>query len=260
MQIFKNTKEIIYLVIAIAFGYKIVQIDINSISLPDNLTNLISLSLAIFSISLSALFYFKANDSNNQFYNNTYQFTKDISEKIGRIEERFGKDLSNIEKNYTRMLDRMERISIPEVIESEIEIKTIDKNKLSQERKQIIEEVLQRANISEEEKQILIRQLNAKELELDEVKKELYELKNQIEESQYSFIVPPHTKNVLKFLINSIKHGGQMPRRFGDLISHFEERIRELEDKDKHILINEEIINERLKITNKGQKVILELL
>ncbi len=38
---------------------------------------LLSLLLALFSVGLAALFYFKATETGNTFYDNTYTFTKD---------------------------------------------------------------------------------------------------------------------------------------------------------------------------------------
>lgn len=63
-------------------------------------TDLLSLILAISAIVLSAAFYFKADESSKSFYNNSYEFTKNISELLGRIEERFGAQLLNIHKGY----------------------------------------------------------------------------------------------------------------------------------------------------------------
>ncbi|MGO3542300.1 MAG: bZIP transcription factor [Pseudomonas helleri] len=63
-------------------------------------TDLLSLILAISAIVLSAAFYFKADESSKNFYNNSYEFTKNISELLGRIEERFGAQLLNIHKGY----------------------------------------------------------------------------------------------------------------------------------------------------------------
>lgn len=62
------------------------KIDLASFSFNDFL----ALVLALFSVALSVAFYFKANEASNQFYDNTYKFTKEMSEILGRIEAGFG--------------------------------------------------------------------------------------------------------------------------------------------------------------------------
>ena len=44
-------------------------------------TDFLALLLAVSAVGLSALFYFKATEASNRFYDNSYKFTKDISEK-----------------------------------------------------------------------------------------------------------------------------------------------------------------------------------
>ena len=51
---------------------------------------LMSLLLALFSVALAALFYFKATETSNTFYDNTYKFTKDIAGLLVRMESGFG--------------------------------------------------------------------------------------------------------------------------------------------------------------------------
>ena len=61
---------------------------------------MLNLLLALFAVGLSATFYFKATETSERFYANTYDFSKDISEKIGRIEERFGGQLEPMRADY----------------------------------------------------------------------------------------------------------------------------------------------------------------
>jgi hypothetical protein len=62
-------------------------------------SQLLSMLLALFSIGLSATFYFKATDTSNRFYDRTYRLTKDLFEILGRIEERFGEQLKGIHED-----------------------------------------------------------------------------------------------------------------------------------------------------------------
>ncbi|MHC1741518.1 MAG: hypothetical protein AB9873_00640 [Syntrophobacteraceae bacterium] len=68
-----------------------------------NFSDLLSLLLALFSVALSSAFYFKASDTSNEFYQNSYKFTKEVSEILGRIEERFGERLRHIDEGYSEL-------------------------------------------------------------------------------------------------------------------------------------------------------------
>ncbi len=56
-------------------------------------TDVLSLLLALFSVGISIAFYFRATETSNEFYNNTYRFTQDAS----KILERIGEKVNNIE-------------------------------------------------------------------------------------------------------------------------------------------------------------------
>jgi hypothetical protein len=62
-------------------------------------SELLSLILALFSMGLSATFYFQATNTSNKFYNRTYKLTKDLFEKLGRMEERFDQMLKHIHED-----------------------------------------------------------------------------------------------------------------------------------------------------------------
>lgn len=74
------------------------------------LTDLVALVLAIFAISLSALFYFKATETSNRFYDNSHKFTRDVSEILGRIEAGFGERLRHLDEGYSSLRDHVTRI------------------------------------------------------------------------------------------------------------------------------------------------------
>lgn len=262
LKLFKHTKEIIYLLITFAVLIKLLLTDFTGFKLPENLTDIISLTLALFSVWLSALFYFKANETSNQFYNNTYQFTKDISEKIGRIEERFGKDLDNIDKNYARMLDRIDRLPITETIQKEIEQKTDSEKQIVEEKEQIINDLIEKSSISQEEKEIITQQLHKKERELEAVKNQLYDLNNQLENTinKNKYLVPTHTINILSNIVEGIIDSNGIPGDFGELMDLIEKRISWLNDNNKNILINERIIDSNNKLKTRGKKIISSLI
>lgn len=58
--------------------------------------SIISMLLAFFSIFISIFFYFKADESNNRFYINSYNFMKEQSDLLGRIDERFTEKIESL--------------------------------------------------------------------------------------------------------------------------------------------------------------------
>ncbi|EPY12125.1 hypothetical protein [Paenibacillus alvei] len=260
-MIFKHTKEIIMLLLTLAVVIKILLLDFNSFKLPENLTDIISLVLALFSVGLSALFYFKANEASNQFYDNTYQFTKDISEKIGRIEERFGKDLDNIDKNYSRMLDKIDRLPITESLQKEIEQTASSEKQIIEEKEKIIAELINKSDISKDEKEMISVQLHQKDKELETVKSQLIDLRNQLEQSNFdkNYFVPPHTRNLLIRIIKGVINRNEIPEDFNAFIELIERRISALNDKDIKLLIIEGIIDSNIKVSLSGKRIIRSL-
>ena len=58
--------------------------------------SILSTLLAFFSIFISIFFYFKADETSSKFYDSSYDFMKDQSVLLGRIEERFGEKFENL--------------------------------------------------------------------------------------------------------------------------------------------------------------------
>lgn len=73
------------------------KIYLTPIELTVDFPTLLSLLLALFSVGLAALFYFKATETSNTFYDNTYNFTKDIAQLLVKMESGFGERLRNLE-------------------------------------------------------------------------------------------------------------------------------------------------------------------
>ena len=119
----------------------------------------------------------KASDTSNQFYDNTYKFTKEISELLGRIEEGFGERLRHLDEGYAGIRDRVERwqdyISAPtssEVQHEEDEIRRIEQNY-----KELIDQFASRAQIAESERERIKQQLNIANQDLTNAKLALAE-------------------------------------------------------------------------------------
>lgn len=169
-------------IIVLASTYAILFTDVSF-----SITTLVSVLLAFFSIYLSALFYFKATEQSNQFYDNTYKQTKDIHVLLSEMEGKFKKSLDVIEKGNDTI---REKISIrpgyyQDLHEANHSIENID-NK----RKEFLEEELfSKLQISEEEKE----KISSKLAQLEKEKSILqYELNRLFESEEIDISTTKH--------------------------------------------------------------------
>lgn len=154
------------------------QIDLTNFDFSD----LLALILAIFAISMSAAFYFQTSRTSNTFYDNSYQFTRDISEILGRIEERFGERLRHLDEGYSGLQESIDKIDLPK-IDARIKDEEEDVQKKQKEQDELLNDVLQKAGFVEKEKQDILMQLKQTGMELNQAKTELAELKEYKERS-----------------------------------------------------------------------------
>lgn len=96
--------------LTILFIFKTWDTDFSNVMSGFDFSDLLSLFLAMFSIGLSVLFYLKATETSNIFYDNTYRFTKDVSEILGRVEAGFGEKLKHLDEGYLGLKDAVEKI------------------------------------------------------------------------------------------------------------------------------------------------------
>ncbi len=166
-------KAIVIVSFTIVVAYKLI---VTPITLSMDFYALLSLLLALFSVGLSALFYFKATDTSNAFYDNTYKFTKDIAELLVRIESGFGERLRHLDEGYTRIQDRFyPQLSKEEIAETQKQVKEEEENLNSKlkERDKLIEELVQKSQLEGKEKQKFLDQLKKREAELQQLQFEL---------------------------------------------------------------------------------------
>ncbi|MDH4945253.1 hypothetical protein [Sulfurimonas sp. C5] len=175
-------KALSTLCIVSVFSYKVY---ITPISLTVDFPTLLSLLLALFSVALAALFYFKATETSNTFYDNTYNFTKDIAQLLVKIESGFGERLRNLDEGYTSMRDYLQHYNdIPkdnvEQTKQKIETEKTEMAKVITERNEIIEQLIERSNLQQEEKSRVMQELKEKDSELTEAQKELSKMKRRL--------------------------------------------------------------------------------
>lgn len=162
-----------------------------------SIDSILSTLLAFFSIFISIFFYFKADETSTNFYNSSYEFMKDISVTLGKIEERFGEKLNSLNDKVSH-LDR-----ISNETSEEIKDKTDDKDS-------IINDLMDKANLNEEEKKKYREELAKKDAEIEILKNHRYRaereakrLRSQISEIQEEDHISIPPKRVLEKLLRT---------------------------------------------------------
>lgn len=144
-------------------------------------TDLLALILALFSIWLSVAFYFKAGETSNQFYDNSYKFTKEMSEVLGRIEAGFGERLRHLDEGYTGLKDRFDRLPYGGPTEAEVKEEQDKIKKREREQQDLLESLANRAKLDAREKSEIFSKLAEKNEELEQARMELQRLQGREE-------------------------------------------------------------------------------
>lgn len=149
-------------------------------------STLLSIVLAIFSIWLSATFYFKATETSNRFYENTYSHSKDIATLLVKIESGFGEKLENLRDNYSSIDSRMNGyMKNPiekerENIKSEMTEATEEIEKIKSSKDEIINSLILKTNLAEKDKGDIKLKLQEKEEALKNANNKINLLENNL--------------------------------------------------------------------------------
>lgn len=149
-------------------------------------STLLSIVLAIFSIWLSATFYFKATETSNRFYENTYSHSKDIATLLVKIESGFGEKLDNLRDNYSSIDSRMNGyMKNPiekerESIKSEMTEATEEIEKIKLSKDEIINNLILKTNLAEKDKEDIKLKLQEKEDALKNANNKIKLLENNL--------------------------------------------------------------------------------
>ncbi|MET3116778.1 hypothetical protein AAKU64_000989 [Undibacterium sp. GrIS 1.8] len=136
-------------------------------------------------MALSALFYFKATDTSNAFYDNTYKFTRDIAQLLVKIESGFGERLRHLDEGYSSMRNYLQNGSSNQTDNVErtkmkLESEEQEVEKVVAERNEIIQQLVERSHLQQEEKGQILSQLKAKEEELAQFQHEIAKLNRRL--------------------------------------------------------------------------------
>jgi hypothetical protein len=175
-------KAICTLVLVGVFTYKVYS---TPTTLNIDFPTLLSLLLALFSVALSALFYFKATETSNAFYDNTYKFTRDIAQLLVKIESGFGERLRNLDEGYSSMRTYLQGMpgkqgDAVEKTKQKLETEQQEIEKVIAERNEIVQHLVERSHLEQEEKEKVLAQLRSKEQELVEAQREVTKLNKRL--------------------------------------------------------------------------------
>lgn len=143
-----------------------------------SIDSLVSVLLAFFSIYLSALFYFKATEQSNQFYDRTYEYTKDINVLLSKMDGKFNKSLDIIEKGNDSIREKME-VRFDSLGTTNRSIEAIEDKKDTF----LEEQLFSKLKLSDEEKISLRKELS--DMENEKVMLQ-YQLKELLKDNEYN--------------------------------------------------------------------------
>jgi hypothetical protein len=172
-------RDVLLVALIAIVGWKLVTVELKIDLAAFGFSDLLALILALFSVWLSIAFYFKATDASNQFYDNTYRFTKEMSEMLGRIEAGFGEKLKHLDEGYSGIRERFDRMpAYAEVTNADVKKEEEEIRQKEQEQKALLEDLAKKAKLAEHEKLALFANLAQKSEELDQARMELRRMQN----------------------------------------------------------------------------------
>lgn len=225
-------------------------------------TDVLSIILAVFSVLLSVLFYFKSSEESGRFYQNSYGFTRDVSEILGRIEAGFGERLRHLDEGYSAMTRRVDDVLAEKGrMEKEIENEAVDLNEAKKEREQIMNSLFEKVNATEEEKREIRKALSEKESELDYAKRQMARLKAQVNDLEgelklgKSDVHPElHQAFVLLGKIIGADHFYRAPTSW--LNRRLKDALSELTEDARSTLIRHHVLNSDFELTGHGRRLL----
>ncbi len=265
-DIFKFIASLLFTILIV---YKLAISDLSFDFSKFDFNALLALLLSLFAIGLSVTFYFKATDTSNLFYDNTYKFTKDISTILGRIEAGFGEKLQNLDKGYSGLLNKIdkENTNPKDIEETKTDKKEVEQSLQSEikERNKIIQNLLEKTQLEQKEKEEFQKALFDKEKSMIKLERELRLLQNKLERQRNLAIVediPDRLLSYLKRYLLRLNINEDFNRdRAQEFINQFipDNENSRINDKLFIDLLENRLIREDGTLTNRGYSVIRNL-
>lgn len=197
-------RDLLLVLLIVVVGWKLIESDVSFDLTSFSFTDFLALVLSLFSVALSVAFYFKANDASNKFYDNTYKFTKEMSEILGRIEAGFGERLRNLDEGYSGVRAHLDKFPYYSVTPSDVkneEEKIVQKEA---EQRAMIEELAHKAQLAEDEKVALFSNLAQKNEELENARALLREMQENSSDSKKN--TNKERTNVARYVAEILKN------------------------------------------------------
>lgn len=245
---------IIALTSAIVYRLVTVQVDLQF-----DFPTFLSLLLALFSVGLSALFYFKATETSNSFYDNTHKFTREVSQILGRIEAGFGERLRHLDEGYTGLRDRFEKLpfDVSKAREQEEEEKMAVAKKEA-EIQELLNNLAERAQLAETEKQDLFAKLEQTQEELTMSKSELRQVQRRIRSAEEPENVHPgFREHLTEWIEGHLTMSIQKPMISPALIrKEFERKVNDLGLEARDYMQRHNLLDENNELTSIGARFV----
>ncbi|HLO91871.1 MAG TPA: hypothetical protein VK172_11970 [Lentimicrobium sp.] len=263
---------IIATIIVVVICIKILLSDFDFSQLQFGFTDLLSIILALFAVWISVNFYHKNNETSNRFYNNTYTFTKDISETLGRIEERFGEKLESLKEENKSLSSRVDRyyssgganaVDKEKDDKKEKEIQARLEKELS-EKNALLDQFAKKYKIAEQDKNQFVEMLNSKNEEVRKLEKKLSLFENSPQRVDENYNIP---MRIISYIRSRFRRDEELRHIFciPDILGDEDIRInfREISKKYSPSFIMDlekyELINENRILTDSGLRIMKEI-
>jgi hypothetical protein len=232
-------------ILTAVLAVKIVLADFSQMFASFQFNDLLSLLLALFSIAIAIVFYLKATETSNAFYDNSYKFTKEMSEILGRIEAGFGERLRHLDEGYAGVRERLDKMPVDTAkTEKKIEKEKELVERVERERQAIFESLAQRARLEQKEKEELFKKLKQQEEDLISARRDLTRLQRKlVTQDQISGFdvtgVPQHVLNLLNNHILDAIPPGYFQHRSSRMINSRFQRLIEGAPDDLLLMLRE---------------------
>lgn len=255
----RSVVSFVIILLASAIFYRLVTIDI---VLQFDFPAFLSLLLALFSVGLSALFYFKATETSNSFYDNTHKFTREVSQILGRIEAGFGERLRHLDEGYTGLRDRFEKLpfDVSKAREQEEEEKQ-EVAKKEAELQALLNDLANRAKLAENEKKELFAKLEQTQDELAMSKGELLQVQRRIRSAEELKNLPEGFREYLAGWMKENLHKSlRRPYINPALIrNEFTQKMEALSGGAISVMKRHDLLDENNELTPAGSKLIRDV-
>ncbi len=252
-----------FLAFAGVFIYKFANLGLGLKAEGLTTTDLLAILLAFFSVALAVFFYFKSSEESNRFYANSYEFTKAMSEMLGRIEAGFGERLRHIDEGYSHISQKFDDVLAErEMTVKKVEREQEDVNKIIQEKQQMIQSLLAKTDLQENEKKQILKAMSEKDEQLQSAQLQLenYQITLRKLEREMPKVEVPELPDPLLFVLSRLEseigqtHFIHAPLPW--LNNKLKPFIRDLSDLEQKVLKSSKIVDKDLDLTGQGRLIL----